>query len=310
MRLHDISRVVQGGTVRLSGWVTRDGDREPTEVYFEFGEEFAEWVPESADPFAAALLVPAMMAQEPLVITPPISPLLLRNLPDIRDIFAKWYPELFASPITATPGSVRAPAVDPSAATFFSGGVDSFYTLLKRLGPDPLPEPLTHLIYMRGVETPLEEARGTDAALARIQIVADAQGVGVVVGQTNIRTFFKRHWERYYVGSGLAATALALGGGLRTVCVPSTTPYSRFRPEGSNPLTDPKFSTEYTQLVHDGSEVDRSRKIEKALEWNAEAVRTNLRVCMANDGGGVASEKRTPSYAARVSCASYAIGLT
>ena len=26
--------------------------------------------------------------------------------------------------------------------------------------------------------------------------------------------------------------------------------------------------------------------------------------------GGVASEKRTPSYAARVSCASYAIGLT
>lgn len=285
MRLHDISRVVRDGTVRLSGWVTRDGDREPTEVYFEFGEEFAEWVPESADPFAIALLVPAMMAQEPLVITPPISPMLHRNLPEVRDAFAQWFPELLASSIKATPGRVRSPALQPRAASFFSGGVDSFYTLLKRKGPAPLPEPLTHVIFMRGIETPLDESQGTEGSLERITALSMQCGVGVVAGETNIRTFFNRHWERYYFGSGLAATAAALSAGLSTVCIPSGRAYSHFHPEGSNPITDQMLSTEACRVVHDGAEANRAQKLEAAIRMAPEIVRPNLRVCMNNQGG-------------------------
>lgn len=285
MHLLSISRTVRGGTIRLTGLVQRGDSSDPTDVWFEFPEVYADWVPESADPFAAALLVPAMMAQEPLILDPPISPLLLGNLSEIRNIFAKWYPELLASTITATAGQVRPPAAEPRAATFFSGGVDSFYTLLKRLGPDPLPEPLTHLIYMRGIETPLEAAHGTEASSARIELIAATLGIEVIAGKTNIRTFFNRHWERYYLGSGLAATAIALGGGFRSICIPSADPYSRLKAQGSTPLTDPLFSSEYLRIVHDGAEVDRSEKVARAISWDPDTVRANLRVCMGNSGG-------------------------
>jgi hypothetical protein len=285
MQLLSVLRTVRDGKVRLSGMVRRGNAAEPTEVYFEFPGEWAEWVPESADPFAAALLIPAMMAREPLVLDPPISPMLLRNLPEIRSAFATWYPEMLASPITATPGAVRPAPIEPRAATFFSGGVDSFYTLFKRLGPDPLPEPLTHVIFMRGIETPLEEAKGTDASLAHIQAIASELGVSVISGETNIRTFFKRHWERYYFGSGLAATAAALSGGLSTVCIPSGRSYAYLHPEGSNPITDQMMSTEACRIVHDGSEANRAQKLEAAIRFAPDVVRANLRVCMMNDGG-------------------------
>jgi hypothetical protein len=144
---------------------------------------------------------------------------------------------------------------------------------------------MTHVIYMRGVETPLEQSRGTDDSLARIFALASGCGVGVVSGTTNIRTFFTRHWERYYFGSGLAAIAAALSGGLSTVCIPAGHSYSDFAPEGSNPITDPLLATEACHIVHDGGEVTRAERLEISLQIAPTIVRPNLRVCTANDGG-------------------------
>src|SRR5262249_59999024 len=68
-----------------------------------------------------------------------------------------------------------------SVAALFSGGVHSFYTLLKALSPesDAAYRP-THLLFMRGLEQRLDESAGADATLRVVDEVARATGVGVM----------------------------------------------------------------------------------------------------------------------------------
>jgi hypothetical protein len=243
-------------------------------------------VSESSDPFAVAMLIPAMMRGEPLEITPPISRRLHFELPRIRDIFHAWHPESARCEIRTTTRTLD-PVSQPSrAATFFSGGVDSLYTLLKyHTGPDRLPSPLTHVVFMRGLEKPLDFMRGVEGAQARVQRIADAVGVRVIVGESNLRTHFKADWLHVYCGSGLAAAALSLGNGFTHVCIPAAFSYRSLHPTSTTPLVDERFSTEAVRIIHDGAELGRAEKIAQIVDWNQELVLQNLRVCVMNFGG-------------------------
>jgi hypothetical protein len=285
MRLQEVSRTWQDGQVRLTGVITRDGSEEPFHLYFAYPEEYSDYVAERADPFAAAMLVPAMFWNEPLEIPQPISPRLAWFLPEIRIAMASWRTNLSLPPLNLNAGVPWPPAAAPQAACFFSGGVDSFHSALRRHDQEPLRDPLTHLLYMRGVETPLPEAQGLAESQQHVEAVARSLGLGCIVGETNLRTFFTRHYERYYSGSCLASTALSLGGGFSTVCIPASSTYATPLWSASNHLTDPMFSTESLQLWHDGADTVRSDKVRHILQWNAPLVRQHLRVCIQNNGG-------------------------
>lgn len=169
MRLLSVSVRTGADTVRIVAEAESGSPSRVFELYFEYPIAFAPFVSPAADSFAAAMLIPAMRRGEPLHITPPLSPRLLFHLPRIRDIIHTWHPELTRSAIHATPGPVD-PAPPPNrAATFFSGGIDSFYTLLKGLRHEPLPAPLTHVVFMRGLEKPLDFMKGVEAAQALVQ---------------------------------------------------------------------------------------------------------------------------------------------
>jgi hypothetical protein len=255
------------------------------EIYFEFPRHYENFVSESADPFAIALLLPSMAAGEPLEIGPRISSSLLFQLAFIRDVWNTWYPKFHKTKIVATARDEPPPPRAPRAATFFSGGVDSFYTLLKRRDHDPLPVALSHLIFMHGVERSLEDSQGVESSQRRVEQLARAAGVETIVGKTNLRTVFPLHWEKYYFGSVLAATAVALSKGLGYVCIPSSFTYHHQVPHGSTPLLDDRFSTESVQIVHDGGEASRATKTQRIVEWDAPLVLSNLRVCIHNNGG-------------------------
>lgn len=285
MRLLDISVRGAGDAVRLVGLVERGSPAEEIEVYFEFPARYRDFVALSADPFAIAMLVPALRRAESLEILPPVSPRLHFELPRVRDIWRAWYPSLPRIDIRTSARAESAPLRAQRAASFFSGGVDSFYTLLKYHGPETLPAPLTHLIYMRGIETKLERSVGVEASQRRAQDVAASLGLECIVGETNIRTQFRAHWERYYFGSGLAATAQALAGGLGYVCIPSSYSYNHQVPHGSTALVDERYSTELLQIVHDGAELSRPEKVARMVAWDRETVLGSLRVCMENAGG-------------------------
>jgi hypothetical protein len=285
LRLHSVSVRVGPETVRLVGEAESDQQSGRFELYFEYPIEYEQFVSPSADTFAAAMLVPAMFQNERLQIDPPLSPSLLFNLPRLRDIFHDWHPGLSRCEIQATAGPAAAKAPTNRAATFFSGGVDSFYTLLKHRRRGELPAPLTHVIFMRGIEKPLDFARGVEASQQRAEQIAAAAGVRCITGESNIRTYFKPDWRYQYCGSALAASALSLANGFDCVCIPASNPYRDQVVLGTTPLSDERFSTECLRIVHDGSELPRSEKTARIIEWDRDLVLAYLRVCVLNYGG-------------------------
>ena len=71
---------------------------------------------------------------------------------------------------------------------FFSGGVDSCYTLVKsRLGLPSVADPITHLIFVKGFDAPLAEAVGLAASEARLREVARRYDCAVIAVETNLR---------------------------------------------------------------------------------------------------------------------------
>ncbi len=128
-------------------------DRDTTEVsatvdgyrlWYRVPRSYA--VTDSADPFLAAALFPAMRLGRKIEIDPilSVSPRLLDNLRILQEIHHTWNPRLEIVPIDARTSPSR--ALHGGVMSFFSGGVDSVYTFLKRQGE------LTHLVFIQGFD--------------------------------------------------------------------------------------------------------------------------------------------------------------
>lgn len=287
MKLLQVEKRISDEKVRLVGIVQVDNLGKEIELYFEYPQRFADFLIESADAFVPALLLPAMERGENLEITPPISEKLLLNLRNIQDIIYQWYPETFKKvTVSAEKPSKYEPHSSNQVGAFFSLGVDSFYTFHKHLNSaSPVLPRISHLIHMKGIEFPLHYYRDNQEqeVITRIKDVAKETGIDVIFGETNIRTHFPLKWGLHYHGSGLASVALSLSGGLKSVLIPSTDSYKAIFHWGSSPLFDHWWSTEKTDIFHDGSEVERAEKTAKFLPQNALA-RKYLRVCLKNYG--------------------------
>jgi len=268
-----------------------ESEQERFELYFDFGmPDPVQPVDGIADPMAAALLIKAMSAKEALEIEEPISPRLHFNLPRIRDIFHSWWPDRFSRiDIRTSPRLESSSPPKPLAATFFSGGVDSFYSLLKQQRQSETTGiPVAHLIFMRGVEIRLEKSSGLEATEKRVKAIAESVGITPIFGETNLRTSFRLHWEKYLFGSALAATGLCLSPAVGYVGIAASNNYNDFEymiRRGSTPLVDEMYSTENVQIFHNGAEVTRAQKLRHLMDWNRELVLENLRVCTRNAGG-------------------------
>jgi len=292
MTLQQITRqVTSRSSVRIDARLSGVNIKRSAALYFEYEAIDPATIGDDADACLPAMLLPAMRAREELIVERPLSALLCFNAARIRDIFQTWWPELLRSPLRLTPRAEEVEVPSPRAATFFSGGIDSFYSLLKhRQGFGTLPVPLTHVLFMRGVEARLERTMNDDASMRWVQEVARATGVTPIFGVTNIRTALQGpeanlHWERHYHGSALASIGLTLAGMFGYVCIPSAFSYNHLIAHGSTPLVDEMFSTRRTHIVHDGAEVTRATKVAKIIESNRDLVLAHLRVCIRNSGG-------------------------
>jgi len=103
-------------------------------------------VSETASPFLSAALLPAMLRGEKLVIdlSLSVSKRLLNNISVLQEIHHCWNPILKIIPIEAR--AVEETPINKGTSTFFSGGVDSTYTLLKH------DSELDHLIFIQGFD--------------------------------------------------------------------------------------------------------------------------------------------------------------
>ncbi|MEM9620367.1 MAG: hypothetical protein AAF993_01875 [Pseudomonadota bacterium] len=176
-----------------------------------------------------------------------VSPRLLDSLPLLQDIFRAWCPPLqpfthnLATHQTPTPVSDQTTA---QVGASFSGGVDSHYTMLRHASD------ISCLVHIDGFEfEPGNEASAqTIAALAE---QAARYNKPLIVVETNALAFYRAFkLQRYLIfGAFLASVAHLLG--LRKFLIPSSYAFDELVPGGSHALTDPLWSSEGVQLIHD-----------------------------------------------------------
>lgn len=253
------------GTVEVSAEV--DGFR----LWFRSPGSYS--VSRTGDPFLASALIPAMLRSEPLEIDPrlPVSPLFLENTFLLQEIFHSWNPVLKVIRISAR--TSPAEPLNTGTCTFFSGGVDSTYTLLKR------QEEISHAVFIQGFDF-FDDSETYATAVSRNTQFIQSLGKTLVPIETNHYPFGYRYnlSRNLTQGSCLGAVALLLG--FPRVYVPASYSYRDLFPLGSHPMTDPLWSNESVKLIHDGCEAGRTDKIKRIC--SSESGLANLRVCFEN----------------------------
>lgn len=204
-----------------------------------------------------------------------VSQLLASNLVTIRDILAAWIGGRQIPLAFELSSDAAAPC--SGVSLFFSGGVDSYYSLIKHR------DDVENLVLVHGFDVPLADTKTFALAEAQARDAARLFGKRLIVVRTNL------HWEQsripcgwgMYHGAALVAVAHALAPNHGKMYIASSYSYADLHPWGSHPLLDPLWSTEAVQLVHDGGET-RMDKLRVLVQYHE--VLARLRVCWENLG--------------------------
>jgi hypothetical protein len=164
-------------------------------------------------------------------------------------------------------------AATGAVGAFFTGGVDSFYTLQQHR------QEITHLIFVSGFDVPLHRSAARELVTRELRRTAQEIGLPLIEVETNLREFSNSlsfSWEDQH-GAGLAAVAHFLAPQFAKIYIPSSYALPFLLPYGSHPGLDPLWNANSLELVHDGIEATRFEKIGALSSWDT-AIR-NLRVC-------------------------------
>lgn len=267
--------------VRLIGEVAYDDGVAAEEYWYDLPEAVAGQVDAGGNPWLACLSPLAMVLGEPLRLEAPVDAMLLQNVRQAMGIWKAWYPELHIVPIAAPVAEAPAEAAPTRTASFFSGGVDSFFTFLRhRRGAAGAILPyVDDLLTVWGFDVPLSDPAAFQRMQERFRRLAGETGVELMPVATNIRLtrLNAAKWGYHYHGGALSSVALALGRRYAHVLLASSYDPAHLFPWGSHPLTDPLYSTSRTRIIHDGVEFSRLGKTQ-ALAQSPVAMQ-NLRVC-------------------------------
>jgi hypothetical protein len=272
--------------VRLVGEVAYD-DRPGRETYwFEVDEEHAAALSLSGTPWLAALLPVAATLQQNLRIRVPVDPTLLANATRITELWTTWYrkrfPYLRRVVVEADTEPAPAAPVARETGAFFSGGIDSFYTVLRNEELEDRAQfpRLDRLVWIGGYDLPLASPEEEFGRLrTRLSAAARDLGLAFLDVRTNLReTRFRRApWGHVAHGCALASVGLALERRFQTFYIAPSFDQGDLKPWGTHPETDPLLSTRTTRFIHDTLGPRRIEKLERICRSDV-AMRT-LHVC-------------------------------
>jgi hypothetical protein len=270
----------------LPTWQRRDsiGDFGPGLELTVTGEP-VWWASQDADlrpsPEAAMSLLAPWCALEgrALQVTSPVpDDTFLGNLRLATTLMGAWWGH---EPVRlVTPGAVRRlvnqvrPAAD-GTALFFSGGIDSFYSLVRN--PD-----IRLLVFIAGFDVRLARRETWEAMIHSFRELAAERGLRFVAVTTNVRqhaVLGNLRWARYH-GAVLAAAAHLLGNQAGRWVVSASYQRSNMVPWGSHPELDPLWSSDDVSMVHFGEDMWRAQKL--AAMADKPFVHQRLRVCYAD----------------------------
>lgn len=261
----------------------------PPALFFAFPRTLAEHVTASADAFAAALLPLAMQRREAVEVRGELSCRLAQGMRDWQRIQHAWKPELFA-PVELRCERLadrRGETATGAVGAAFSGGVDSFHTLMEhRREREPYgPFAITHCLMINGFDKDADHAGGGFRRLQAVYEPLMAElGLGLVAARTNLIEFLGPYVQKQAFAAFVTAAALALGRLFARFYVPSSYNFTLLGmfPDGSHPMLDHLLSTETMETIHDGAHLTRVEKTVAISSWPATYDR--LRVCFGATG--------------------------
>ncbi|MFM7108517.1 MAG: hypothetical protein ACKOZU_07960 [Planctomycetaceae bacterium] len=277
-----------GGCFDCTAQVTLDGRERPLTLRRHGDHPDLARRIDTLDPFAVALLVPAMLRGEPLVIEGDIDEILLGSLRGVvqhtlRVMAPAW------SHVTVEAHARKSAAVTDwtkGAAAAMSGGIDSMHLARHRILRRDVPEPLR----VRVLVHHHVGAHGDDDAVfaeqcAHARRIADGLGLPLVGVRCPLGEAFRGLKFIHSVTTRNVAASMALDHLFTAFHYASTEPVGE-RPKmnevGGVSILDadllPMFNTTSTAWLPFGGDTTRLRKTSEVL--GEERLRGDLLVCM------------------------------
>lgn len=263
------------------------------DVWYEVPEDRGMHADASGNPWLVALLPYALHSGEGIDLDLPVDSLLLENAKGLAEVWRTWYPEL--RPVEISAAQTAATAGSGRVAQFFSGGVDSWFTLLRHTESAvgfPQVGQVDDLVTVWGFDIPIEAPQEFACLSSMIARVAQMYGKRHVVVATNLRSRRDAAWTRAWGpgwgrlshGAGLASSLLLMESCYRCALIPGSATAGGTLHWGAHPLTDPLFSTSSLAFRHDHVAYGRAAKIER-LSLSPAAL-AYLKVCYAQGRAG------------------------
>lgn len=281
-----------------------ESERPSQRIYLRYGADDAYFDDRSlAMPFLIAGVVPALRRGEKRITVDSMGacPWLLDNLKTFMGYLINWYwyrydrhpddrtlPDLEVDSIELDPPRER------RTASFYSGGVDSLYSLRRnRINiARGHPGSISDAIFVHGFDMGTRPQRGTEedffqSVIDSMQPVIEPEGLNVIPVFTNMRSLDKGTdcWVDEYMACAMSAVAHGLVGKLTDVIMASSHEIPGLHPSASHPMLDPRLSSYGCRINHDGELYSRVDRVRMISQW-PEAMRT-LRVCFFGDDSGL-----------------------
>lgn len=293
MRLLDVSITPSprtSGYTRATGNVAYDNG-EQRQIWMDVPDAIADGLSDSGNPWLVAMLPMAASRHENIQLSLPVDGLLKENLVALLRIWVDWYPDLAEVAFDCPSYYTTDLHEHGKTAVFFSGGVDSYFTLARHL-PDngyglPAIGNIDDLLTVWGFDVRLHDASGFAPLFNILTQAASQVGRSHSIIHTNLKEeawayleedAWVDRWAKLTHGAGMSFISLMLEKRYRKVMVASSYPYPTLFPWGSHPMTDPLFSTSTTQIVHDGSFATRVEKTDLVARFPP--AQSALHVCL------------------------------
>jgi len=244
-----------------------------------FSSPNIELVPnvEAALPLA---LLAGMRLSRSIHVSGVVSAEYIAGVRQVVSLFADSFDGLSQVKITADEYTACARSEDGKRmGCFFSGGVDSFYSLLS------MKEQITDLVVVHGFDFPVEDKLRSSDVSSNVHQVAKSFGKRVLEVNCNPHQVIEDfgEWAKHGFGFALMAIGRTLSGQLDSIVVPGSFSLAQQRPWGSWIESDHLFSDQKLRVIH---HADKSERIDKTMFIvHDPMVKKCLRVCWKNVAG-------------------------
>lgn len=295
MRISNLKLIKVNDTCKIIADVTCKFSKEQQLWFSVKAENYDMLTTDVYDAFLVAALYPCMYYNEELIIDGKVSKKLFKNIPYIQAIIKDFRPSLHKINIKVSECTYAQKSKDLHVGTGFSGGVDSFATLMDRfINEHDKDWKIDTLFFFNvGQNGNYNNPKTQERVINRYNLskrYPDAVGLPFIMMDTNLFAFYLPNWE-FDAGVLCRATAiLVFEKCLKRYYISSADSYGEMMDYGNKRMTLATFSDPYIlpllspdglDIILDGAQYTRSQKIQ--LISDDKLIGEYLNVCVNSD---------------------------